>query len=85
MSAFLRSFRSEHCRDFENNNAVFFNVEIAKTLLLYGEMDALLRVCAHPETHLKESFERGTCWECGVSPDFETSYHLGSAMPIGKS
>lgn len=75
LSAFLRTFDSYDHRDFVKNNAILFNLEIVKSLLLYGEIDALLGVCAHPGTHLKESFERLGCWECGVSSNFSLLQH----------
>lgn len=50
VSSFFRKDALEHhCSDlFTVNLTKFFNIELAKTLLLYGEMDPILRVCSHP-------------------------------------
>jgi hypothetical protein len=66
MFAFLRQFDNiEYCHYFGQNNAVLFNLEVVKSLLLYGEMDALFRICAHPETHLKRTYDKRVCFDCG--------------------
>ena len=47
MSAFLRRYRIGCWNDFlEENNDSLYNAEVVKTLILYGEMDALLRIVA---------------------------------------
>lgn len=38
------------------NHVAFFNAQILQTLLLYGEMDTILRICAHPDAHSKLEF-----------------------------
>lgn len=60
MSAFLRQPIENDYFEFHVNNDAFFNLEIVKTLLLYGEMDTILRICAHPDVCLKEWYRRGT-------------------------
>lgn len=72
MSAFLRQFDDiEYCHYFAGNNAVLFNLEVVKTLLLYGEMNALFRIFAHPETHLRRTYDKRVCFDCGrVSFDY---------------
>lgn len=67
MSAFLRRYQENDCYQFHDvNGGAFFNLELVKTLVLYGEMDAVLRVCAHPEVDLKTLWSAGEC-ACGVS------------------
>ncbi|KAJ5983678.1 hypothetical protein N7481_005777 [Penicillium waksmanii] len=76
MSAFLRHFdHIEYCDYFGENNAVLFNLEVLKTLLLYGEMDALFRICAHPETHLTRTYDKGVCFDCGRHPYNDIGWH----------
>jgi hypothetical protein len=54
-SAFLRPPGPRYCYQFFNlNSEAFYNVEVVKTLLLYGEMDTILRVCALPGVRLEE-------------------------------
>ncbi|CAI7590724.1 unnamed protein product [Penicillium pancosmium] len=56
MSAFLRDPRVEidwrNSGDDSNDEAIFNN-NFVLTLLLYGEMEPILRVCAHPGNHLR--------------------------------
>ncbi|KAJ6145130.1 hypothetical protein N7470_009025 [Penicillium chermesinum] len=66
MSAFLRPLVDNECYQFyEENGDAFFNLEVVKTLLLYGEMDAILRVCAHPDICLRRWFSRAPCYDTG--------------------
>lgn len=49
-SAFLRQYMFNDCYNFYRaNRGAFLNLELVKTLLLYGEMDPILRACSHPE------------------------------------
>ncbi|KAL4745343.1 hypothetical protein BDW72DRAFT_186807, partial [Aspergillus terricola var. indicus] len=49
-SAFLRQYMYNNCYNFYRaNKGAFVNLELVKTLLLYGEMDPILRACSHPE------------------------------------
>lgn len=86
MPAFLRDPHVEidwrYSGDDSNAEAIF-NIKYVFTLLLYGEMEPILRVCAHPGNHLKFWFT-GSYFE-GVSfsfpfPDqnfdYPTSTHL---------
>ena len=56
MPAFLRDPHVEidwrYSGDDSNAEAIF-NIKYVFTLLLYGEMEPILRVCAHPGNHLK--------------------------------
>ncbi|KAJ5288720.1 hypothetical protein N7478_001750, partial [Penicillium angulare] len=35
------------------NSAAYFNAQIVQTLLIYGEMDPILRICGYPNVHLE--------------------------------
>jgi len=66
-SAFLMPYRNNSCYDFLTvNGDAFFNVEIVKALILEGEMDAVLRICAQPSVDLKSWYSECEC-SCGVS------------------
>ena len=65
-SAFYRSYRENPCYSFFRvNGEAFFNLELVKTLLLYGEMDVLFSVCAHPGVDLRTWWSKGRC-PCSV-------------------
>lgn len=55
--AFLREpplVSEDEDKDFDKvNNAALFNLQVVKTLLLFGEMDPLLRISAHPAVQYK--------------------------------
>ena len=55
-AAFYRHY-TYYERTWYIHSKLFFNVEVVKTLLLYGEMDTIFRVCAHPDVE-----ELGTIW-----------------------
>ena len=64
MSAFLRTHKDNPCFWFfeENMNTEgFFNLEVVKTLILYGEMDTLLRICADPRVDLASWWQQSIC------------------------
>lgn len=66
-SAFLRPSGHRYCYQFFNmNSEAFFNVELVKTLLLYGEMDPILRACALPGVCLERWWRDQEC-QCSVS------------------
>ncbi|KUL87933.1 hypothetical protein ZTR_03849 [Talaromyces verruculosus] len=45
-SAFLRQYYRNDCNEFyDKNGAAFYNIEVVKTLILYGEMEPILRGC----------------------------------------
>lgn len=66
-SAFCRPYELAPCYQFLNfHRDGFYNLQVLKVMILYGEIDPILRVCAHPEVAI------GTWWEvdecsCGVS------------------
>ncbi|KAJ5606029.1 hypothetical protein N7510_008810, partial [Penicillium lagena] len=54
MSGLLVSYRRNPCYEFFRfNRDAFFQLQLVETLILYGEMDAVLRICANPEIGLK--------------------------------
>jgi hypothetical protein len=62
-AAFYRAYVDNDCIDFEDQNGKsFYNLELVKTLLLYGEMDVILRVCAYPDVDLREWQTVGQCY-----------------------
>ncbi|KAH6839580.1 hypothetical protein B0I37DRAFT_394080 [Chaetomium sp. MPI-CAGE-AT-0009] len=61
-AAFYRKHVDNDCIDFgEKNGRSFYNIELVKTLLLYGEMDIILRLCAYPEVDLQTWQTIGQC------------------------
>lgn len=65
ISAFLRSYRPNPCyRFFDVNRAAFFQLQLVETLILYGEMDAVLRICSHPGIGLKRWWLLSECYCC---------------------
>jgi hypothetical protein len=65
--AFLRPYIPNHCYQFiETNGDAFYNLEIVKCLLQLGEMEPLLRVCAHPDVDLDSWWQVQECM-CMVS------------------
>ncbi|KAJ5820372.1 hypothetical protein N7474_005963 [Penicillium riverlandense] len=72
MSAFLQPYRSNYCYQFfDVNRKAFFQLQLVETLILYGEMDAVLRICAHPEIGLERWWLLCECY-CSAP-----SYDLG--------
>ena len=64
MQAFLRGEPETICFQFFNddyNADSFFNVELLKTLILHGEMDTVLRVCAHPGVSFENWWDVREC------------------------
>ncbi|GFF39368.1 hypothetical protein IFM46972_05863 [Aspergillus udagawae] len=55
-AAFQRSYRNNDCyRFFAENTEVFYNLQVLNALLVLGEMDTVLRLCATPDNHLEKS------------------------------
>lgn len=53
IEAFLRELDVSDPFSFIMNNCqAYYTAEVAKTLLLYGEMDTLFSVCSHPDAQL---------------------------------
>jgi hypothetical protein len=66
-AAFQRSYRWNSCYTFyAENTEVFYNLQVLNALLVLGEMDTVLRLCATPDNNLEESMLVGTC-RCVVS------------------
>lgn len=70
MSAFLREPMNDwrYTRNLVNDDA-FFNIQILQTLILYGEMEPILRICAHPVASVRLKF-----W-------FQGSFFKGVSLP----
>lgn len=74
------SFSRRYCLNpcylfFEKNGDAFFNQEIVKALLLYGEMDIILRLCAIPNVCLGDWWRVAECY-CEVSVRSPVALHL---------
>lgn len=54
MATFLHHYTTtDDCYEFDlHNHESFLGLEIFKALLIYGSMDAVLRICAHPAVDL---------------------------------
>ncbi|KAL2838018.1 hypothetical protein BJY01DRAFT_251142 [Aspergillus pseudoustus] len=64
-SLFLTAYYYTPCYSFLNSQSQgFFNLQIVETLLLYGEMDTILRGCAHPDVAIKGWWNAQEC-PCG--------------------
>lgn len=65
-ASFCREYRYNQCyRFFEENGKAFFNLELVKTLLLYGEMDIIFRICASDRVGLRRWWNVRQC-QCQV-------------------
>ncbi|CAN8106294.1 unnamed protein product [Discula destructiva] len=54
-SSFLRPYTFNDCYKFwEANGPAFANMEVVKTLLVSGDLEPILRVCAHPDNQLQD-------------------------------
>ncbi|KAH2650902.1 hypothetical protein KXV79_009235 [Aspergillus fumigatus] len=55
-AAFQRRYRRNNCYKFyAENTEVFYNLQVLSALLVLGEMDTVLRLCATPDNNLEES------------------------------
>ncbi|KAI1112552.1 hypothetical protein F5Y14DRAFT_266862 [Nemania sp. NC0429] len=67
MAAFLYLHHTGECYEFESTNGrVFFCVEMAKALVMHGEMESMLRLCAHPGFKFMDWWSVGQC-QCAAS------------------
>ncbi|KAI1162734.1 hypothetical protein F5B18DRAFT_365374 [Nemania serpens] len=65
VSAFLNLRYDDVCYEFERaNGKAFFSVEIAKALILHGEMEPVMRLCAHPDFAFSGWWSIGQCQCC---------------------
>ncbi|KAL4815095.1 hypothetical protein BDW67DRAFT_164859 [Aspergillus spinulosporus] len=63
-SAFLRQYMYNDCYKFYRaNRGAFLNLEVVKTLLLYGEMKPILRACSHPEADYAKWEDVTECYD----------------------
>ncbi|OOQ91070.1 hypothetical protein PEBR_02372 [Penicillium brasilianum] len=64
-SAFLHDLREHDCGKFtEVNGKGFFNLEIIKLLIIHGEMEPVLRACAHENAAIGK-WERAGTYDAG--------------------
>lgn len=79
-SAFCRPHGDAPCYQFlDIHFDGFYNLQVLKTKILYGEINPILWACAHPEVAI------GTWWEvdecgCGVSDDQALNLIFGSDL-----
>ncbi|KAJ3546670.1 hypothetical protein NM208_g1776 [Fusarium decemcellulare] len=52
VSAFLIQLSTNNWRHIYLDKESFYNFELLKTLVLYGEMDPVFKICAHPDNDL---------------------------------
>ncbi|KAI1198779.1 hypothetical protein F5X97DRAFT_298259 [Nemania serpens] len=65
VSAFLDLRYRNVCYEFNSvNGKAFFDVEIVKALILYGEIEPVMRLCAHPDFGFRSWWSVGQC-QCG--------------------
>lgn len=75
--AFLREYIPNPCYEFFDINLHgFYNLEILKLLLQYGEMDPILRICAHPDVKILTWETKAPCYDLVCSnPYAHTNQH----------
>ncbi|KAI1037311.1 hypothetical protein LB503_008834 [Fusarium chuoi] len=62
MAAFQRDKIENDCYEFEKyNEEAYFNLDVVKTLILHGEMDAVLRSCAYEGSRLSDWWQETEC------------------------
>merc|ERR1712000_142005 len=68
MAAFTEVFHAQDCYSHMHvKSSGFFNLEVFTAMLLHGQMQALFRICSHPEVALQTWWEER---ECQCSEDF---------------
>ncbi|KAH8173593.1 hypothetical protein LIA77_07848 [Sarocladium implicatum] len=64
LRAFMRKKKRNACYEFyRENGPAFFNLEVFKTLLMYGETDTLLKIYSQPGHSLSEWWEAQLCYD----------------------
>lgn len=67
MKAFFVRRKPNDCYDFEEiNGKANFQVKLVESLLLQGEMEALLRICSHDKVQYHEWVKYRNCY-CSAS------------------
>ncbi|PNP82286.1 hypothetical protein FNYG_04475 [Fusarium nygamai] len=62
MAAFRRDKIENDCYEFEKyNEEAYRNLDVVKTLMLHGEMDAVLRSCAYEGSRLSDWWQETEC------------------------
>ncbi|KAF9769712.1 hypothetical protein IL306_012803 [Fusarium sp. DS 682] len=81
MSAFQRYQVQNDCYEFEEyNKESFRNLEVVKSLILHGEMDAVLRSCAYQECQLAKWWEHRECMCMPATLGWRRIYEYGINM-----
>ncbi|KAF7117371.1 hypothetical protein CNMCM5793_006273 [Aspergillus hiratsukae] len=80
-AAFQRSYRDNDCyKFFAVNTEVFYNLQVLNALLVLGEMDTVLRLCATPDNNLQESMLVQNCccmdWDLGWDQVFKAALNI---------
>ncbi|KAJ0420543.1 hypothetical protein BJY00DRAFT_284050 [Aspergillus carlsbadensis] len=71
---FLTEYRHTPCYQFLHfQRQGFLNLQVVATLLLYGEMETILRGCAHPNVAIEGWFDAREC-QCGSELGWELIY-----------
>ncbi|KAL4805378.1 hypothetical protein BDV18DRAFT_140788 [Aspergillus unguis] len=66
-AAFLRGYVQNDCYQFYNTNgAAYLNLKVMMALLLYGEMDPILRICSHPEADYANWRDQRLCYDVSL-------------------
>ncbi|EED16257.1 hypothetical protein TSTA_013570 [Talaromyces stipitatus ATCC 10500] len=75
VSSFLRRYYSNDCYKFyRENRDQFYNIELAKTLILYDEMEPILRVCSHPDVDYKRWHSVLECYDTDQQAGWDIVY-----------
>ncbi|KAI1336747.1 hypothetical protein F5Y15DRAFT_193538 [Xylariaceae sp. FL0016] len=70
-AAFQRAYTSNDCFQFSENRDAFFNIELVKTLILCGEMDPILRACAHEFVDYEQWWCVAQCYCCSYDAGWD--------------
>ncbi|KAL3468158.1 hypothetical protein BJX64DRAFT_85219 [Aspergillus heterothallicus] len=74
-SLFLTAYEPTPCYSFlDFHSRGFFNLQVIEALLLHGEMDPILRGCAHPDVAIESWREAQECYCGGNSVGWELLY-----------
>ncbi|CAH0046526.1 unnamed protein product [Clonostachys solani] len=62
MGSFLHKYRLPDCyKFFDDHKDGYIGLEVFKTLLMHGEMDTLLKICAHPDVGFPSWWDAQLC------------------------
>lgn len=69
-TTYLRGYQPRAGSFLNENGEAFYNIEVVKTLILYGEMEPILRVCVHPDVDYKSWQSQCLCFCMVNTPAF---------------